>query len=534
MERSAATFLLLLLLALSVVSAATGSLATIDGELRGASGASISGAQEIAAREGAVHTASAGVEDPGLQLEAEKLIGHTSFERVREAAGAGVTVAWVVTEEARENLSFTRSHLNVTGWDEAPEVLAYWDDSASLAGFAAGGDVDAAPVQDQRITKIQEGSDQYRSVGLDDDPPHGFWYRIEGPWVGHHGFDRAKLVGDFTLFVHNATFEVEHRSGTWENWTGLRRDPGPTPGTATVESRVTVLKVTNGTLSLSATDDVEVYGPETSTDVEGTVSANHVSGALTSPQHRFLFEGTPLELEGQGTVEMRAVPPGAETVSSEATGQGESLTLEPIGRFDVGSTPGLEVESVSAETASTGDGILPWVPIGLLVLALAAAGWRGNHHVRRWWAERSARQRQEQEQRWLKTGDKLFEAREFEEAHHWYQRVVDAYPNSLEGWNSLAACYEELGRPGKASEAYEHTHRLFSGGDPPTLWQAVRTAHVAGQMDRALELAKELRELDEDLLRNRLSEDRFRELRERAGLGDRFGQDGSQTGASYV
>ncbi len=174
-----------------------------------------------------------------------------------------------------------------------------------------------------------------------------------------------------------------------------------------------------------------------------------------------------------------------------------------------------------------------WTPWLILLALVLLAGYLARNRVGEHLAKLKANLRHDRTTRWIQTGDRLFEMREYEDAMTWYQRVVDVYPNSIEGWNSIAAGHQELGHHAQASHAYEKTHRMFTEGDATSLASAMLCAHRAGDTDRAIKLAQELATIDPELARHRLGEPRLAELRKKAGLSSLFRRK-EPDGASYA
>lgn len=173
-----------------------------------------------------------------------------------------------------------------------------------------------------------------------------------------------------------------------------------------------------------------------------------------------------------------------------------------------------------------------WLVVPALLLAAGAVApwgrlWDG---LARW----RARRRQDRVTRWLRIGDLLFDVREFDWALAWYERIVDAYPDSREAWNSVAACLEEMGDHAGACEAYLEAYELMPEGDLYLLSRAVVSAWRAGDETEALALWETLAQRDPETARRRLEAPEFVELRGDERVQRILGSDDPGMGTSYA
>ncbi len=485
------------------------------------------GEVDTRAEQGVLHARPPGLSDLNGSLEAEAVDVSYSWERgYGSPEVAGLLETRAQAETGNDTIRATNVTATISPFQDQPEVLGMLDPASS--SLASQGDVDATArvVEDQVLTQIEWSNSSEQVTGLSDF--HGFQYTVEAPWASATGLTTARISGTFDLFINNVTLDVSSSdTGAWAHWSGFRVQDETT---GEYESRVTVLHVTNGTLELTAPGALGVYGPQLATTVSDGVQARHASGTLSTEEETYRFDPAPLRLSGPGEVVLSAQQAAGQARGDFSNERQSLLVLEPHGSFDVAQTRGLVVEQAPR---SLGDSLGWWVPLMGVLILVGGIAYTKRDRVKAWYTHHTTDKRTEREDRWRRAGDKAFHAREYELALSWYQRMVDAYPNTIEGWNSLAATLEELGRYGEAADAYETTAGMMDE-DTRLTAQAAGCAWRDGQEDRAVALAERVAEADPGALRQWLDGPRFQELRDHVTVQQAADEEPAGTGASYV
>ncbi len=443
-----------------------------------------------------------------ISLDAEAIHVQTGWrEGVRTETPDPISQTRFNSEIGREHWNFSDAQVKLSPFLPSPQLLALTGGDPVQA-TQEDGLVQAQTVLDRDLVRADLNPDETEGNG----PFIGFWYSIPGPWVAQTGLSDATLTGDFTLFVNNVTIDITTADGDrWTNWTGHqtyhRVGPVGTPdGSVTeYEVHVTLLHVTNGTLSVgSDADVVELYAPRMTSEVSGVISSPEASGAIESATTLFEYEGTPLEMEGNGTLGL-----AAESRTGFASGQLDQdaqglLSLNAEGMFTVRETPGL----ASASFAPPGDqpGPLtvfeqPWLlfAVGLPLLA-AVVGVL----VR---PQRNQGQTREVRPEGELTNED-FEARmeqakgayndlRFHEALDRFEALTQDYPTMPQAWDHLAKTLTELGRLDETVHAYERLSELLGARGPgdlePTALQGMIPAYYfTGHEGEALDAFRAL------------------------------------------
>lgn len=129
---------------------------------------------------------------------------------------------------------------------------------------------------------------------------------------------------------------------------------------------------------------------------------------------------------------------------------------------------------------------------------------------------------------WMRVANQLLEIQEYEQAAHWYHRLVEEYPSSLEAQYAYANCLEEAGAFGRASETYERAHQIASGGEGGMLASAVKCSLEADQTDRAVELFIKLADHDRSFATDLLGRPEYCRLLEEDPIRERYAEEEDQ------
>ncbi len=456
---------------------------------------------------GVIHArASASLLDSSFTLTAAEINVHYTWVKslrtdVRD--GGDPIYEHRQTESDEEERSFSDVSVRIHEDRGLPEILGMLDTSQVEAQAAGNGEHTLDWIEDANLTRVGYSEDTF---GPGSDAAPGFWYHVRGPWAGLDGLDSGTLEGNFTFFVNNATLSVtESDQGEWQHWTGVHTRSGPAPGTNEVERRVTVVEVVDGTLDVPLEDGIAVVAPSQTASLEGRLQSEQVDGSLVGEALRYEFSNSSLALEGQGELELRAHAgsSGANGLHRAPTTAG--LVVEPDGQFAL--APDSEAEASALPAAGSGQGEangllldgLGW-PGTLLVLALlgvlVAILGPARDSLQGAWSRYRARRRKRRINEWLATGDEWIETSQPEKALAWYRKVTERYPESAQGWTSLAACLEELGRFGEAAMVYEEASARFAGGDAFFLVAGAHCALQSGEEETAVELARKAAQAD--------------------------------------
>lgn len=520
------------LCALLVLAGSGIALSELSGELTTTEPLRLDGSIEARTAVGAVHVRSDDVGAVPATLHAEKVkVEYTWRNGTRaQVMPGGEGIARHKVSGGYEVRNFTDVAIEVTREDDPPELLAITNGRDTGAIDANGTQLtQVTTVAEETITRVEEPEEK-QWVG---DAPrrHGFWYEIQGPWVSVTELTTATVQGDFLVFVHNVTLQIETPNGTTTHWTGYEEEHPDRP-VSDFESRVTVLHVTNGSLDLSAPQAVELYTGEANSQFTGEVRGKNVQGALSGDDAAYRFDGGRLEASGSGSLDLRASPRDASMPGTPEAERSAELEAAISGSYDIEPTTG--VTRVPVDDAS--DGSIGWLPLlgaGLFLL-LAGIVVTSREKIKSTVDAARAEVRDRRVSEWMRTGDRLTRVRDYERALTWYTKVADRYPNYAEAWYSRGACLGELGRHAAASEAYERANELVGGDDPEIIDRIAAHAWRAGDDERAIEWFRRLAHEDPRRLRERLSDGEFAELLEREELLEVLDSGQEDGAAGYV
>ncbi len=481
---------------------------------------------ELDASSAALHVREDGMSVPEFTLEADRIELRGTYERGTTTADRDRlgTVSYL-QDEYDERLPFENVTARLDRFDVTPEILAFPNASSpSSPSVGAHGQAGSAVSSFQDAYLVRTGTKRaFEDVPDVCGPPvctpsseveNGFWYRVEGPWLRLSGLQSGHVSGDFHLFVNNVTLEVSDEDGVaWRNWTGFRTEPGPTPGTKRYEIRSVVLEVMGGNLTVASPSNLEVLGPAADVFAKGSIFSPEVAGELRGSGTLYHFDDAPLHLVGEGRLGLRTLPDAAG--SRGASVEERSKTVLTAGEgFEVVETPGLQTSSVPVErdvaAGAWSDVVSSWLPwIILALLAGVVVVYSQRDVVLSVAAGARAKLRRHRMERWLETGDRLIEASDPEGALPWYRRTTETYPESMEGWVSLASCLMDLKRFEEASRAYERGHEAMANGDAPMLVSAASCAMQADDIERAYALLREAARRDQAYVQKRFARGEF-------------------------
>ncbi len=480
--------------------------------------------------QGVLHARSTNLDGFSLSLTAEAVTVYHAWRQGERVSG--INGGDDLARHSHDNGSFVRDHtgVNLTAdpFQASPEALALTAGPEQAKLQATGdGRTYVRSGADTLVTRVEEAPST-KWAGQSPDQV-GFWYTIDGAWTATQQLDGGHAEGNFTLFLNNVTVEMTSDQGDWERWTGYREGPSRLPANA-YESRVTILVVEQGSLSLEAKDTTALYGPTSKIDVDGEVTARNVQGPLALDDRLYRFEGTPLHLQGVGILDTQ--PQADRTSATEAVADDGPLPTRftAAGAFSVDGAR--EVQALAQQSHETGQNWLLLSGLGVLTVAAVATAFSWSRITAAFDCHR-AKRRQQNVRSWMQTGDRLVSVREYDRALGWYEKITDAYPNQAEAWYAQGVCLTELEDHGHAADAYERANELLGGDDPEILDLQGAAAWRAGQEDRAVEAFEALARQDPSRLGRRLSQDGFSTLKKHPRMAELLETDDSSS-TSYV
>jgi tetratricopeptide (TPR) repeat protein len=474
------------------------SIAQLDGGTLETTGAvSVTGATEVETGNGTINLISSAV--PGIALASEDVGIRTAWERGTMAQNAdGDTVLFREEESAVRWWNASSVEATLSEYSSSPQVLLIPDDTEATRVW---NDQDVAEVRsEQNHTLANNGFDDHDTSPKDFT---GFQYAIDNPHVAFTGADRAKVVGDFTLFVNNVTIEVtDSDQGTWSNWTGYREsNPDSPAGTLEnptakeYEVRVTTLHVTDGVLWVNATDAVDLYADEAEADVDGTVEAASVSGQLVTDPARYAFDGDPLRMWGDGELDLGlASESSTETASaSAATDQAPPLALAPQGGFEVHPGQSVEVQDVEADSGfSPVSWLGPGALLGMAFLATAVVGAgigaTAPHRVHAFLGQVVGDWRKRQYDRLVRDGEMAMKAGGLDRARRYFAKATRLAPEQSAAWRLLSMARFEAGQPAEALATLREADERLDELPLPLMDLYVTYAVEAGEAEGVIEV----------------------------------------------
>lgn len=262
----------------------------------------------------------------GIALQADSVTVDMQWRRGAEIDPGGFPMR-VNTERGSQTFTIHDALVGFSPFRGEPLIVPFAEDAtANISLSSAQGFLFAAD-EDPTLAAVGESPDTVTAGG--DGETFGFWYTQEGTTIqtkatGSSG--SLRMHGSFSLFVNDLTIEASGSNMNWSQWTG-HQDSGPRGPASESEKRVTVLHVKNGTFVASSIDDLRLFSPALTVDVEGIVSSTGVTGRLLQGREVFLFDDDPLRIQGTGSL-----PLGVEKNESSVSPR---LVANAKGAFDV-------------------------------------------------------------------------------------------------------------------------------------------------------------------------------------------------------
>lgn len=363
--RTTITAAAVMLVCLSALAGSVSADEGLEGRLSATAPVELTGATETRTDHAAV-----GARTPHLEtrLEAERIDTRIEWEEgyipTQRPGGIGTSSP---TGTGVDWHNFSSTHAQLASFSDIPQVSSLSGEADVLLSAETPGSVQSKTVHNKTVAKWGYTQDTGTAEAA------GFYQVLEGSHVALTGADRATVTGNFTVFVNNVTIQVTHQEGTWSNWTGYREGnpdspvgPLANPAAKTYEVRATTLHVTNGVLRVNATNAVDMYTrEETTANVNGSVYAPSVSGELLREPLLYRYDGDPLQLWGQGSLDLG--------LASTSSGAAPPLALEAAGSFDVQPSDGVEVtdaETTSAWNPLSWFGEGAWLALSAVAIAV--------------------------------------------------------------------------------------------------------------------------------------------------------------------
>lgn len=437
----------------------------VSGLLEIPSGLTTTGNQVTTTGLGALHFAD--LRDQGtLHFQAAHVELNYSWERGYDAKinGESLGVKPVVDHGAK-SLEMDNVTIEVAPRAPGTEALLFNTGSETDLGLRTAVASTYGTVEDRVVAATGSSPDNQRAR---EGNSTGFWFKVEGPWVGVQSHGRPSATGSFGLFVNNATVTISGSEGSWRNWTG--RDSTTSPAwLSSYDLRVAVMRLSDARLVGGSDRDAEIYGPTVTTHVDGSISAAKASGDLLIDEQRLGLQQAPLRLDGTGRLVADAFSPAnlGKTSGDEAS---PSIRLRTHGDFAV-SAPGLTPTSPAAGTELP-ELWTPWVAASIGLVGILALGVRAGTHGEPPFLTVAPR--------WSSAGrERLVEQAERLEHEGKYSRAADVY----------AAAARREG--GDLTLVYEHARLRYEAGEHETALEV-----LAGVQDGFGRVPTDLLELE--------------------------------------
>lgn len=533
--------------------AATAGASSLEGALEVTSRLALDGDVSAETDRGLAHLyASSGEADAAL--EAEELTVEIGWEEgVWTQRPDGSPVAFMRGDNGTDIETFTEAEGELARFERDVQILAFEGEGASFEVNGEGG-ASSDIAEDELLTRhwFRPNENDTFKEAWGDSAPNGFWYTLEGPWPSLEGLDQATVTGNFSVFVNNVTIEIEGADRSWESWAGFRtEDPdspaGPLENPTAKEYRIHVvlLHVTNGVLTMQGQDVVDFYAPpEFAAELDGSVRADEATGELLADQRRYLFSNTPLEMEGEGRLQMSTTPAGGSSTGSASDSHETDrprLNVNPSGDFEVEPTPGLETEATAVQedasllqTATSGPMLGALGALGGLLLVFAAVATAAPRQVHVWASQRRADWRAKRYRQWVDNALEHEELHEYERAAKWWARVTEHYPERRYPWLRLAMAHFESGNATKSLQSLHEARDALNTLPVDFLELWVASAWSAGKPDEAKSALLRLAEHAPEMARHLLIQDpAYQRLREDPAVKEAV-EEADGPGTAYV
>lgn len=486
--------LVLTLAVVFLLSCAPLASATSQGiDLRTTTPLEISGSLEVDSDGSALHILDAG---DGVQLHLEAGIAKVnySWERgFKSSTGGEKALVTYVTDDGNTTEVFRNVEISVSPGEHPVQYLAFPTQGSPTTHVKGVGTTVIAPDTPATLATIGESEDTQST----DDDTFGFWYRPSQAWMSGTGADEAVMVGDFSVFINNATVSV-HQDGdlAWKNWTGYRESSSAVAAT-TYEHRLLVLELRDARLRVSDPGKVQFLGPSFDVAATGAVTASNVEGQMKTSAGQFLFSQDPLRLRGNGSFSITKVGGdspglGVEMFDAESF---EVQGKEPIQPASTGSSPETEqseTNGLAAPAAPGASSILPKVlgGLGLLLLAGVAVGAHTTGATSRWYgALQDRRFESAMAEAQSRARDRAFDA-----AASSFRRATDIKPDHTMAWFQLALSHLEAGNYGTVLEVLEESRNKAPMDNLDLLEIEIEASLQLGDIQRCRRALAELAE----------------------------------------
>lgn len=367
-----------------------------------------------------------------LELTADRI--QIEMEREEgETVDGTVTRSNLVRESETVYRNFTDVSAVMTPWAGAGTFLVEPSSGEVAITGQEVGAVELTPVSEGR--SLAWGG--YAEPEAETEPKGpGYRYEAGQPLVEYEGFGSAKATGSFSLFVHNATIEIDHSGGRWTNWTGFRESDSEGPRSS-YELRVTVIHVEEGGLTAPGSPgDPALLSPKAEADLDGTASIGNAKGRLRVPNSPIAVEREPVNLSGQGTFSISA--------PSGNPGKPARLSVEGSGDFDILSKQDPVERGAPASVVSDVLNRFPWITGTIALAGFALVAVYRNPALMR---PLPLALRDRLYWRWLRTAGAKEDDRKFERAADYYERSTAIRPDAPLGWYRRARALLEAGEP---------------------------------------------------------------------------------------
>lgn len=361
-----------------------------------------------------------------FRLKAEKIVLEMEWER-GFAVGDGQPIA-VTTDQGVMRATLENADLSIHPFQDEPLVFATASGQEGELSLRTPTDAVWTSVQD--VDVVTKGmSPETQTAG--DEKDLGFWYKAVGPTVETQASGDLRLDGTFSLFLHNLEVHAEGDNGAeWSHWTGYHEEDSALAAKE-YEFRITTAQVQNGTLVARSYDEARHYTTNLDVHVDGTVTAQSVTGQLVRASRTFRFNEEPLDLEGKGDIHLKA---------EGAAGQ-PRLLVQPSEGLRISNSLALEDQDVSPAFP------LQTMLLGpLAALLLVTATTTG--------LSRTPTGRRIRHDAWSKRAEAAVFEGDWDRSSKCFRRAIRARPDDASTWHDLIQSELQAGHGHRADYAY--------------------------------------------------------------------------------
>ncbi len=338
--------------------------------------------------------------------------------------------------------------------------------------------------------------------------PPAYNYRAETPLVAHEHLDQARLEGTFTLFVKNATLQIQEGPHTWTNWTGYREE-STTPLSESYEMRVTTIAVQRGTLFLDAPGHVGAIAPRLHTSLTGSLSSSQAEGILSTAKGTVNLQEDAFSLQGDGSLDTRIL---------------ERESNPRIGAWTLGDYAIVDQDLETTRPAPSASSPLPyWLAAGLLTVGLVLAATAKAHPAMLRVLPAPLRERLYRRLR--RQGLQHENDRAWADAAKAYGRMANLFPKRPLGWYGQALCLLEDEDPEAALATLDDANHRLDEVPLDLLELEVAAAWEARSETRAQRALITLSQRSRPMAKGLIRDLSLEPLARTAGLDDLIGPD---------